>query len=116
MTHEFRTKLIQQLEERREKLLKTIRSWNGQPQDGALGQEGDEVDLANRRIVDNVDGRVVKICQQMVDQIDETIKQVKAGIYGDCRNCGDPIEERRLKALPFARRCISCELGHSSES
>lgn len=28
---------------------------------------------------------------------------------GICRDCGDPIDAARLKAHPFAQRCIDCQ-------
>ena len=30
------------------------------------------------------------------------------GSYGDCTRCGEPIEERRLRALPAAEHCLRC--------
>ena len=29
--------------------------------------------------------------------------------YGTCMNCGDPISERRMRAIPWALHCISCQ-------
>jgi DnaK suppressor protein len=29
--------------------------------------------------------------------------------YGVCVNCGDPISDRRLKAIPWALHCIACQ-------
>ncbi|MEO8481511.1 MAG: TraR/DksA C4-type zinc finger protein, partial [Acidobacteriota bacterium] len=31
------------------------------------------------------------------------------GAYGDCIECLAPIDELRLRALPFAVRCTACE-------
>ena len=32
-----------------------------------------------------------------------------------CAECGDPIEVSRLKAVPYATRCIECELFFQSQ-
>jgi RNA polymerase-binding transcription factor DksA len=33
---------------------------------------------------------------------------LEAGTYGECENCGQPIAEPRLEAMPMARLCIKC--------
>jgi RNA polymerase-binding transcription factor DksA len=33
---------------------------------------------------------------------------MEAGRYGLCRACGDPIDRRRLDAMPFALECLDC--------
>jgi DnaK suppressor protein len=43
------------------------------------------------------------------DQLDEALRRLDEGLYGVCEECGAPIGEGRLKALPFARRCIACQ-------
>ena len=41
--------------------------------------------------------------------IDDAITRLDAGRYGLCFECSGPIAVRRLRALPFAVRCHSCE-------
>jgi DnaK suppressor protein len=43
------------------------------------------------------------------DQLDEALRRLDEGLYGLCEECGGDIGEARLKALPFARRCIACQ-------
>lgn len=35
--------------------------------------------------------------------------RLEAGQYGLCQSCGEPIELRRLEAVPTALRCIRCQ-------
>lgn len=35
--------------------------------------------------------------------------RLEAGQYGLCQACGEPIELRRLEAMPTALRCIRCQ-------
>src|SRR3972149_6052549 len=42
--------------------------------------------------------------------IDEALKRIKDGNYGICENCGDEIGEDRLRAMPFAKFCLSCKI------
>ena len=41
-------------------------------------------------------------------QINRALAQMDAGNYGTCSRCGQPIGERRLQALPYSHRCITC--------
>ncbi|HET8690625.1 MAG TPA: TraR/DksA family transcriptional regulator [Steroidobacteraceae bacterium] len=41
-------------------------------------------------------------------QINRALAQIEQGSYGICSQCGQPIGERRLQALPYSDRCITC--------
>lgn len=41
-------------------------------------------------------------------QINRALAKLDAGTYGTCSHCGRPIDARRLQALPYSDRCISC--------
>jgi len=43
-----------------------------------------------------------------VRQIREALRRIAQGGYGVCAQCGEPIDPKRLKALPTATRCIAC--------
>ncbi len=45
---------------------------------------------------------------QEVRQIREALRRIAEGSYGVCAKCGEPINPKRLKALPTATRCIAC--------
>jgi DnaK suppressor protein len=40
--------------------------------------------------------------------IEEATVQARAGLHGRCDDCGNPIGEERLEALPATRRCVRC--------
>lgn len=42
-------------------------------------------------------------------QLDEALRRLDEGTYGICEDCQTPIAAGRLRALPFARRCIGCQ-------
>lgn len=48
-------------------------------------------------------------------QIRAALDRMDAGDFGECVNCGEPIADARLQAVPFALRCLSCatESGRS---
>jgi DnaK suppressor protein len=41
--------------------------------------------------------------------IQEAIKAIDRGQYGECTRCGKDINENRLNAVPWARMCIHCQ-------
>jgi len=47
--------------------------------------------------------------RQLLDSIDQALKRIQQGEYGKCVNCDEPILEKRLEAVPWARHCIRCQ-------
>jgi RNA polymerase-binding transcription factor DksA len=43
-----------------------------------------------------------------IDRIDFAIRRMQDGQYGLCTNCGTPIEQDRLKAIPETPFCSTC--------
>jgi DnaK suppressor protein len=41
--------------------------------------------------------------------IRDALGRLREGRYGTCRDCGDPIPEKRLLAIPETSRCIPCQ-------
>ncbi|TCK18064.1 TraR/DksA family transcriptional regulator [Thiogranum longum] len=46
-----------------------------------------------------------------VQKIDAALLRIKAGTYGVCERCGNPIGEKRLAAVPYTTVCIDCAEG-----
>ncbi len=44
-----------------------------------------------------------------LERIEKAIARIENGAYGKCETCQKPIPMPRLKALPWATRCISCQ-------
>ena len=47
--------------------------------------------------------------QDSLYDIEDAIRRIDDGEYGSCEACGSPIERPRLKALPFAKKCVACQ-------
>jgi DnaK suppressor protein len=41
--------------------------------------------------------------------IDEALVRIEEGGYGFCTNCGQPMAEKRLTAVPWAPYCVDCQ-------
>lgn len=46
---------------------------------------------------------------QLIEEIDDALRRIDDGTYGQCAVCGKPIDEERLKAMPSARYDAACE-------
>ena len=40
--------------------------------------------------------------------VQEALDRIDDGTYGLCQNCGQPIGDARLEAMPETRWCINC--------
>lgn len=45
----------------------------------------------------------------LLEMIDEALERIEAGAYGECINCGEAVQEKRLEAVPWARYCLKCQ-------
>ncbi len=45
----------------------------------------------------------------LLQLIDEALARVERGEFGECINCGEPVSEKRLDAVPWARYCLKCQ-------
>ena len=41
--------------------------------------------------------------------INAALARIRSGSYGVCVECGEPIDEARLRAYPAANRCLTCQ-------
>jgi len=47
--------------------------------------------------------------QRALYEIDEALKRIEEGTYGNCLSCEKKISVQRLKAVPFAAYCVPCQ-------
>jgi len=48
-------------------------------------------------------------------RVQEAMKAVDRGQYGECVRCGEDINEKRLEAVPWATMCIRCQEEKETE-
>jgi DnaK suppressor protein len=102
------------LEERRQEIQQKLRSLRE-----TLPAETSDVRDAEEQSVDDfvqeVDFTLMQMKSQTLAKIDEAIIRLEAGRYGLCTECDAEITEARLKALPFAALCRSCQEAEESK-
>jgi DnaK suppressor protein len=108
---EQRLALEQQLRQRRAAVLAELRS-ETHADDGTmrLPSHRDETDAEITFELDAVD-----LAQSLRDdaelkRIDAALARLADGSYGECPDCGDPIDAARLHAEPTALRCTNCQI------
>ncbi len=47
--------------------------------------------------------------QALLTEVQQALERIDQGTYGICVNCGQPIPEKRLEAIPWAIRDVKCE-------
>jgi RNA polymerase-binding transcription factor DksA len=55
------------------------------------------------------DVALLESLDQTVRQIDAALSRLHAGAYGRCDVCAGAISLARLRAVPFATRCVPCQ-------
>ena len=54
--------------------------------------------------------------EDRIGDIDAALARIEAGVYGRCENCGRPIEEDRLRAIPTTTLCVVCSGQREDQS
>lgn len=69
----------------------------------------DSVDLSVQDLNKEIALRLGERSSQVVADVDQALLRMKEGSYGICARCSQPIDERRLEALPTARYDAACQ-------
>jgi DnaK suppressor protein len=105
--------LRQMLLEEREQVLKAVEDLLARRRMAQAEQRDDSVpDVADMALQDATEEQQISLMELKDgtrEQIDEALLRLADGTYGICEDCGREISARRLKAVPFARRCIQCQ-------
>ena len=46
---------------------------------------------------------------KLLKEVEAALKRIEEGAFGVCLRCEEDIPEKRLKALPWAAYCVSCQ-------
>jgi DnaK suppressor protein len=83
-----------------QKAVQALRRGEHSHDEGDLSQQSHEEWLfLNRNTLD----------MHLLREIEDALRRVEEGTYGVCAECEEPISGKRLKAVPWARYCVSCQ-------
>ena len=77
------------------------------PTESAQVKDAEEQSMED--FVLGMDFALMEMESETLKKIDEALRRLEEGTYGDCAECGLKIAEPRLKALPFANTCRECQ-------
>lgn len=102
---QFRKRLVEKHRQLSEEVGRTALYGKDQ-EDDSIKDLGDQANTAYTREfffeLGNGDRRLLR-------DVVSALRRIEDGSYGSCERCGEPIAEKRLEALPFARHCIACQ-------
>ena len=107
-------RLKRELESRRAALRVEVKTQlDGSEDDRVVGlrnrikESGDEWGVADG--LAELDIAEVRHALAELDAVDAALARLRAGTYGECRDCDEPIALARLSAYPTAMRCVACQ-------
>jgi DnaK suppressor protein len=98
-------KVHKMLIEQKQEILQKIRK----RKDELTNQGGDFIDIATDSLEHELNYIFEEREREKLQNIDQALKRIQEGTYGECEECGDDIELERLLALPFTRLCLDCK-------
>jgi DnaK suppressor protein len=101
--------LRQMLSERRRKMQDEVQARIRDGRADRPNEVRDDLEVSDADIQGDLDLALIQMSAETLTRIDEALVRLDAGEYGSCFECGAEIAERRLRALPFAVRCLACE-------
>jgi DnaK suppressor protein len=69
----------------------------------------DEGDRANTSLAREIDLAQKSRDRALLALVDAALKRISEGTFGNCLNCGQEINSKRLEAIPWVRYCITCQ-------
>lgn len=108
-----KSKLMAMLLTKKEELLTTSKKGmatfiNGDSRK-AHGSGSEDGDISASLQIEDVSIGALRVRNDMLRQIEKSLLKLKENEYGICDECGEEIDEKRLRAMPFAVRCRDCQ-------
>ena len=72
-------------------------------------RQGDLADQATGNNEVHIQLKLKQTDAKILQAIEEALERILRGTNGICRDCGEPIAEARLQAIPWTRVCITCK-------
>jgi DnaK suppressor protein len=69
-------------------------------------ETGDEADEAQRDLAEDARASASARDSRIAREIEAALRRIEDGSYGHCIDCDREIELERLRAVPWAQRCI----------
>ena len=74
-----------------------------------IQQVADPIDMTQEALARDMAVQILHRKSTLVRRLRSAIERIDEGSYGICLECEEEIAPRRLKAIPWAELCISCQ-------
>jgi len=108
LTREEMLEFEKDLLARKEQILKNLEEAHNKITMMQNQEPKDEGDFAALATETAIDSRIIEQQRQELNEIEIALGKIKAGTYGVCEMCEEPIGKERLIVKNFARFCIGC--------
>ena len=75
----------------------------------AVETTADPIEDAQSRSLRELAVHVMNADWQLRRAIEAALERIETGEYGECEDCGESINSSRLKAVPWAPKCVACQ-------
>ncbi|MBI5345491.1 MAG: TraR/DksA family transcriptional regulator [Deltaproteobacteria bacterium] len=111
----FKKEMIKRLNEAKSRVLQEV-SQKVKSESNVLKFEiGDIYDIASNERERELTLMLGDRDREKLAEIEGALDRIKESTYGECEECGEPIAENRLRALPFTRVCVECQSKYERE-
>ncbi len=100
-------KIKEDLLKKRQEILESLSNHNNEELNEKSGVE-DAADIVTSELSRETVYKLSQVDRETLFLIDIALKKIENGTYGVCEECGAPIGEKRLEAIPWVRLCIEC--------
>ena len=97
------------LEERQQALRRTV---SRTEEDGRVADQDTAQDIADRAASSYTKEFLFSQSnneRQLLQMVVTALQRIREGTFGECVNCGNEINAKRLEAVPWTRYCIECQ-------
>ena len=97
------------LEERQQSLRKMV---SRTEEDGRIADQEAAQDIADRAASSYTKEFLFSQSnndRQLLQMVETALARIREGSFGECVNCGNEINAKRLEAVPWTRYCIECQ-------
>lgn len=108
----FRKKLI----EEKKSVLKSLNNMNNMEEYGSMDVYYSELsnidnhpaDIGTELFMMEQDNGFRNKSKDIIIEIEDSLRDIREGKYGICKECNKKIKEERLKLIPYLKNCIEC--------
>jgi DnaK suppressor protein len=75
----------------------------------AIEVTADEMERLQQQLSREVAIRTLDQTSKLLKSVKAALDRIDDAIFGICLRCEEPIHEKRLKAVPWASHCVTCQ-------